>query len=53
MTLIDNLKVHFKINPINITSVSEEYQKKFVNDFKQKKTDELKMLLDNENWTHS
>jgi len=25
MTLIDNLKVHFKINPINITSVSEEY----------------------------
>ncbi|CDW75065.1 UNKNOWN [Stylonychia lemnae] len=53
MTLIDNLKAHFKINPINITSVSEEYQKKFVLDFKSKKTDELKMLLDNELWTHS
>lgn len=53
MTLIENLKSHFKINNVNLIAVSEEYQKKFVLDFKTKKTDELKMLLDNELWTHS
>ena len=53
MALIDNLKSHFKINTINFLTTSEEYQKKFVLDFKTKKTDELKILLDNELWNHS
>lgn len=52
-TLVENLKSHFRVNTLNLLSVSEEYQKKFLMDFKTKKTDELKLLLDNELWTHS
>ena len=51
MTLIENLKSHFKINDVNFLAISEDYQKKFVLDFKTKKTNELKLLLENELWT--
>ena len=52
-TLVENLKVHFKINDVNILNISEDYQKKFLLDFKTKKTEELKMLLDNELWNQA
>jgi len=48
--MVENLKSHFKVNTVNIMSTSEEYQKRFLLDFKTKKTEELKMLLDNELW---
>jgi hypothetical protein len=51
LTLVENLKSHFKINTVNIVTISEDYQKKYLLDFKTKKTEELKMLLDNELWT--
>jgi hypothetical protein len=50
---MENLKSHFKVNNLNFNTISEEFQKKFLLDFKTKKTDELKMLLDNELWNHS
>ena len=53
LTLFDNLKDHTKINTLNLVSILEDQQKRFMNDFKQKKTDELKMLLDNEMWTQA
>lgn len=42
LTLADNLKSHFKITNVNIATISEDYQKKFLLDFKTKKTEELK-----------
>lgn len=42
MSLVENLKSHFKINSVNILTVAEEYQKKFILDYKSKKTEELK-----------
>ena len=53
LTLADNLKSHFKISTVNIATVSEEYQKKFLVEFKNKKGEELKQILENELWTHS
>jgi len=38
---------------MNFNSLLDEQQKKYVFDFKQKKTEELKMMLENETWTHS
>lgn len=52
MSLADNLKTHFKMNTLNFVSILEEQQKKYLNDFKTKKNDELKMLLDDELWNH-
>ena len=42
LTLADNLKSHFKITTVNIATISEDFQKKFLLDFKTKKTEELK-----------
>ena len=53
ITLAENLKTHFKINTINFITILEDQQKKYVNDFKTKKTDELKMMLEDELWTHA
>eukprot|EP00347_Sterkiella_histriomuscorum_P013600 403364097 len=53
INMIENLKSHFKINVVNFIAISEDYQKKFVLDFKTKKTNELKLLLDNELWTQT
>ena len=53
LTLADNLKTHFKMNTMNFVSILEEQQKKYVNDFKIKKSDELKLMLDDEMWVHS
>lgn len=38
---------------MNLKAILEDQQKKFVLDFKAKKTEELKMLLDNELWKQS
>ena len=51
--MMDNLKSHFKMNSVNLLSISQDYQKKFILDLKQRKSDELKILLDNETWNHS
>ena len=53
LTLAENLKTHFKMNTMNFVSILEEQQKKYVNDFKIKKSDELKLMLDDEMWVHS
>jgi hypothetical protein len=53
LTMVENLKSHFKINTVNIIAISEDYQKKYLLDFKTKKTEELKMLLDNELWNQA
>jgi hypothetical protein len=38
---------------MEVESVSEEYQKKFMLEFKTKKIEELKQILDSELWTYS
>lgn len=48
---MESLRLHFKINATNFHAISEEYQKKFILEFKTKKTNELKLLLENESWT--
>lgn len=53
LTLAENLKTHTGMDIINFVSILEEQQKKFTLDFKTKKTEELKLLLDNELWNHS
>ena len=53
ITMADNLKTHFKMSTVNFTYILEDQQKRYVNDFKMKKTDELKAMLDEEMWTHS
>lgn len=50
LTLAENLKSRFKITTVNLMTISEDFQKKFLNDFLQKKTEELKIILDNELW---
>lgn len=52
MSLADNLKTHFKMNTLNFSSILEEQQKRYLNDFKTKKNEELKMMLDDEMWNH-
>ena len=47
-TMTDNLKTHFKLITVNIATISEEYQKKFLLEFKTKKSEELKQILDSE-----
>ncbi len=46
------MKNHFKFNPMNSINVLQDQQKKYLNDFKVKKAEELKMLLENEKWIH-
>lgn len=53
LTLADNLKSHFKITTLNIFGISEEYQKKYIQEFQKKKIDELKQIIDSELWTHA
>ena len=53
LTLADNLKSHFKITTLNIVGISEEYQKKYIQEFQKKKIDELKQIIDSELWTHA
>jgi hypothetical protein len=38
---------------MGVESVSEEYQKRYIMDYKTKKVEELKQILDSELWTHS
>jgi hypothetical protein len=51
ISLTDSLKVHFKIMTVNMVSISEDSQKRFFSDFKTKKSEELKQILDSEPWT--
>ena len=52
-TLGENLKTHFKIVTVNISTISEDYEKKFFVEFKSKKIEEIKQILDNEQWTQT
>lgn len=38
---------------MNLETISEEYQKKFLLEFKTKKIEELKQVLDCELWSHA
>ena len=51
LILSENLKNHFKISTLTIVSISEDFQKKFLIDFKTKKTEELMQILESELWT--
>jgi len=49
-SMAHTLKSRFRLSIVNIQSTLEEQQKKYVNQFKMQKQDELRMLLDQENW---
>jgi len=47
-SMIESLRSNFKMGIINIEQISEDYQKKFILEFKGKKVEELKNILDSE-----
>ena len=51
--LCESLRNKVKMGVMGIEGVSEEYQKRYILDYKSKKVEELKQILDSELWTHS
>ncbi len=51
--VVQSLKINFKVNSLNLVSVLEDQQKKYFVALKELKTEELKMLLDDELWVQA